>query len=212
MKLVPLRPVFRFGHTRCVRENIMHPRQHHSVVLARGQHSARGYTLLEILIVVVLLGIAGAMVVPVMGNSNVMRVQGAIRQLVADITFAQADAVAFQERRAIVFDVPNSTYRLVQVPGNTIDINANTMYDPTKPTGRWVVDFRTSADFGDARIASAAFDSGSSTLIFDALGGPVASASSNNPGTGGTIRLTGSGQTWRINVEAFTGRITATLE
>jgi len=161
-----------------------------------------------VLVVVAILGIAGAMVIPQMGSTGVLKVQGALRSIVSDITFAQSDAVAFQEKRAIVFDPPNSTYSLVQVPGNTIDLAANTMYDPTRPGGKWVVNFIADNRFGDARITSADFGSGATSLVFDGLGGPIAGPASNNPGLGGTIKVTGSGASWTITVEAFTGRVT----
>jgi hypothetical protein len=70
------------------------------------------------------------------------------------------------------------------------------------------VDF-THNQFGDARITQATFD-GNPYLIFDALGGPVADASGATLGTGGVVRITGSGQVFDINVEAFTGRVTVT--
>jgi prepilin-type N-terminal cleavage/methylation domain-containing protein len=170
--------------------------------------TSRGYTLIEILVVVVILGIAGAMVIPAMGSTGILKTQGALRSIVSDITFAQSDAVAFQEKRAIVFDVTNSSYSLVQVPGNTVDATTNTMYDPTKPGGKWLVDFTADPRWGDARITAADFGAGSRTLIFDGMGGPVTDASSSNPGPGGTITVTGSGASWTITVEAFTGRVT----
>lgn len=170
-------------------------------------NTQRGYTLMEVMVVVVVLGIAGAMVIPSMGQTGILRVQGAVRTLVSDMTFIQADAVAFQEKRAIVFDVANSTYTLVAVPGTTVDPDTNTMYDPLKVDGRYRVDFRNNR-FGDARLTGAAFDNGSRTLIFDAMGGPLADASGNNPGAGGTVRVNGSGSSFIVTVEAFTGRIT----
>lgn len=166
------------------------------------------YTLLEVLVVVVILGIAGAMVIPAMGSTGILKVQGALRSIVSDITFAQSDAVAFQEKRAVCFDPTASAYSVVQVPGNFIDQAANTMYDPTKPNGKWTVNFASDARFGDARITFVDFGGGATNLIFDGLGGPVADAASNNPGPGGTIKVSGSGLTWTINVEAFTGRVT----
>lgn len=165
------------------------------------------YTLIEVLIVVVLLGIAGAMVIPAMGDTGILRVQGALRTIVADITFAQADAAAFQEKRAVVFEVSNNRYGVVQVPGNTVDVANNTMFDPTRPGGRMGADFRTDTRFGDARLVSADFG-GTNALVFDAMGGPVADASGNTPGTGGQIRMFGSKTAWVIAVEAFTGRVT----
>lgn len=167
----------------------------------------RAYTLVEVLAVVTIMGIAGALVIPAMGETGVIKVQGAVRQVVSDLTFAQADAVALQERRAVVFDVSASTYSLVAVPGTTIDVANNTLFDPTNKRGRFLVDFRDDT-YGDARITAVNFGNGSTNLIFDALGGPVDGPGSNNPGPGGTIRVRGSNSEFVITVEAFTGRIT----
>lgn len=168
----------------------------------------RGFTLLELLAVVAILGIAAALLIPSMSNTGILRVQAAVRTIVSDITFAQSDAVAFQERRAIVFDIENSSYRIVQVPGSTIDIEHNTLYDPSREGGLFVVNFND-AVFGGARITNASFDAGT-TLIFDALGGPVADAAGDEPSAGGSITVVGSGSTFQIAIEAFTGRVTAT--
>lgn len=165
-----------------------------------------GFTLIELLITVVILGIAGALVIPAMGETGIIRVQGAVRMVVADLTFAQADAVAFQERRAVVFNVNDSTYAVIAVPGSSLDVANNTLYDPTKPDGRFAADLRDER-FGNTRIVSADFGSGSSAIIFDALGGPVATAGGNAAGPGGTLRLRGMNQTFQVNVEAFTGRV-----
>ena len=64
----------------------------------------RAFTLIELLIVVVLLGIAGMLVVPAMGSVGVLRIQAAVRTLVSDLTFAQGDAIAQQHavNRAVV--------------------------------------------------------------------------------------------------------------
>lgn len=171
-------------------------------------HSRAGFTLLELLAVVAILGIAAALLIPSMSQTGILRVQAAVRTVVSDITFAQSDAVAFQERRALVFDVDHSTYRIVQVPGNTVDAAHNTLYDPSRPGGLYVVNFNDDV-FGGARLTGASFD-GTDTLIFDAMGGPVADAASDDPGSGGTITITGSDSVFQIAVEAFTGRVTAT--
>lgn len=168
----------------------------------------RAFTLLELLVTIVILGIAGALVIPAMGETGILRVQGAVRSVVADLTFAQADAVAFQERRAVVFDVPNNVYRLIQVPGNTLDPENNTMYDPGKPDGRFVMSL-SDPRFGGSRLESASFDN-EPHVIFDAMGGPVADAAGAIPGNGGTVVITGSNQRFTVSVEAFTGRVTVT--
>lgn len=168
----------------------------------------RGFTLLELLVTIVILGIAGALVIPAMGETGILKVQGAVRSVVADLTFAQADAVAFQERRAVIFDVANNTYRLIQVPGNTLDPENNTLYDPTKSDGRFVMSL-SDPRFGGTRLESASFDN-EPHVIFDAMGGPVADAAGAIPGSGGSVVFTGSNQRFTVSVEPFTGRVTVT--
>lgn len=167
------------------------------------------FTLVEMLVVVVILGIAGAMVIPSMGTTGVLRVQGAVRTVISDITFMQSDAVAFQEKRAMVFDVATSSYRIVAVPGDTISPASNTLYKSDGPNREYVVEFRPDNEgpFGDSRITAVDFDGGS-TLIFDALGGPVTSASGNTASSGGYIEVEGADQLFLIQVEGFTGRVT----
>lgn len=169
------------------------------------------FTLIEILIVVALLGIAGAMVIPAMGSTGSLRIQAAIRTIVADITVAQSEAVAFQERRALVFNVDTSSYRVIAVPGNTLDPDNNTLYDPSRHGGLYVVNFADEDRYGDARITAAEFD-GQPAIIFDGMGGPIADPGANTPSAGGSITVTGGGQTFIIRVEAFTGRVTVTRQ
>src|SRR5690606_19368519 len=125
---------------------------------AEGLVKRSAFTLVEMLVVIVILGIAGALVIPAMGSTGVLRVQGAVRTIVSDMTFMQADAVAFQEKRAMVFDVDNSSYRIVAIPGSAIDV-ANTLYKADGPNREYVVDLRPDADgpFGDSRIAAVDF-------------------------------------------------------
>lgn len=168
------------------------------------------FTLVEMLVVIVILGIAGALVIPAMGSTGVLRVQGAVRTIVSDMTFMQADAVAFQEKRAMLFDVDASSYRLVAVPGDTIEPATNTLYKSDGPNREYVVDLKPDEDgpFGDSRITAVDFDGGATTLIFDALGGPVTSAAGDTASSGGFVEVQGAGQTFRIEVEGFTGRVT----
>jgi general secretion pathway protein H len=167
----------------------------------------RAFTLIELLVVIVILGLAGALVIPQMGTVQSLRVHAAVRTLVSDLTFAQSDAIAFQRRRAIVFDVPNSTYRIVDIPGSTID-NANTLFLPDGPNGRYIVNLGD-ARFAGARIVSANFGTGAlaNTLIFDDLGSPALGTTGDQPGSGGQVVIEGSGDRFTVLVEPFTGRV-----
>ncbi|MGD9688791.1 MAG: Tfp pilus assembly protein FimT/FimU [Phycisphaerales bacterium] len=165
----------------------------------------RGFTLIEMIVVIALLGLAAALVIPQLGGVHSLRVQAALRTIVSDITFAQADAIAFQQRRAMVFDPANNRYRIVAVPGSIIDEN-NTLFSPSGPNGRYVVELNTE-QFAGARITGTDFDT-QNTLVFDDLGSPVSTPSGEAAGRGGTITLTGSEQSYTIVVEPFTGRVT----
>ncbi|MFN8817561.1 MAG: Tfp pilus assembly protein FimT/FimU [bacterium] len=170
-----------------------------------GGTSSRAFTLIELLVVVALLGIAGAMVIPAMGSVGALRVQAAVRTVVSDLTFAQSDAIAFQERRAVLFDVPGQNYRLVSVVNGNIDPDAGTLFSPDGPGGRYIVSLRDPR-YGNAILASANFNN-QTRIIYDDLGTPVAAPGSDQPGTGGVIRIDGSGQSFDVIVEPFTGRV-----
>lgn len=167
-----------------------------------------GYTLIEVLIVVVILGIAGAMVAPSMSQAGVLRIQSAVRTIVADITFAQMDALGYQEQRAIVFDIDNNEYTLVQVNGSTIDVDNDALYDIRGPGQRYRVSLNDEV-FGGTVIESVDFD-GDNVLIFDEIGGPVSTPGSSTLSQGGTIVLAGPLSRFRVEIAAFTGRVTVT--
>jgi prepilin-type N-terminal cleavage/methylation domain-containing protein len=171
-------------------------------------HSSCGYTLIEVLVVVVILGIAGSLVAPSLGQAGVLRIQSAVRMIVSDITFAQMDALGYQEQRAIVFDVDENLYTLIQVNGSTIDVDADALYDPKGPDQRYRI-FLNEEVYGGTVIESVDFD-GNNTLIFDEMGGPVAAPGTSTLSDGGSIVLAGPMSRWRINVAAFTGRVTVT--
>ncbi len=170
--------------------------------------SRSGYTLIEVLVVVTILGIAGALVAPSMGQVGVLRIQAAVRSVVSDITFAQMDALGYQEQRAIVFDVENNSYTLVQVNGTTIDPDGDALYDPKGPEQRYRVSLNKEM-YGGTVIRSASFD-GNQTLIFDEVGGPVSTPGSSTLSDGGSVVLQGTLSSFRIDVAAFTGRVTVT--
>lgn len=170
------------------------------------QRQMRGYTLVEILIVVIILGIASSLIIPSMGSAQVLRIQASMRAVVADITFAQSDALAYQERRAIVFDVPNNHYAVIRVTGAVLDPVNDILFDTTRHSGRMEVNF-DEPKYGGATLISAEFD-GDSALIFDELGGPVQTPTGDAPGLGGVIRIEGAdGTAWEITVDAYTGRV-----
>lgn len=166
-------------------------------VRPRRARAARGYTLIEVLIVVVILGIAGAMVVPSFAQTGVLRVQGAVRMLVADITVAQSDAIAFQRGTGIIFfpDNANSRYVVADVNGTRMDAVLDRVSEQQIGGDR----------FGGTTLSSVQF--ANNMLVFDEMGGPVLSPGVDTIAPTGWVDISGMGETFRISVEAYTGRV-----
>lgn len=167
----------------------------------RSPTARRAYTLIEVLLVVTILGIAAAMVIPSMGSVGVLRVHAAVRSIVSDITFAQSDAVAYQRQRAIMFDTEANAYAVVEVNGAILDPETDTILSQDLDLPQ----------FGGSRMTEAAFD-GEANLVFDELGGPVLEPGSSTPSAGGAIRVEGMGQVFTVNIEPYTGRVTVVRE
>lgn len=159
----------------------------------------RAYTLVEVLVTVTVLSIAAALVIPSFGQTDVLRVQAGVRAIVSDLTTAQSDALAFQRGRAMRFYPNERRYRLLEVRGTTLDENLD-LLDETQFTG---------SDFGDTVITGGYF-AFPDTIIFDEMGSPVDTPAGTSAAPNQWVDLAGSRQTYRITVEAYTGRVTVT--
>lgn len=166
---------------------------------------AGGYTLIEVLVVVVVLGIAAAILVPSMGQTGVLRVQAAVRTVVSDIAFAQSDALAYQRRRAVVFDQNANHYAIYEVNSDGPFPESDMLIDGSRRSGR-AEESLNDPSFGGAAITGVSFDGGS-TLTFDEIGGNVKTPTGDTPSSGGYVEITGSGSVFRVNVEGYTGRV-----
>jgi prepilin-type N-terminal cleavage/methylation domain-containing protein len=179
----------------------------------------RGYTLIELLIVVAVLGLAGAMLVPILGERGDFDTQGAVRRLAADLMFAQSDALANQEHRRLMFiPDPDADGQFVgwcilklRESELGLEFDADTaryVNDPLAPAGadgRFIVNLKTDGRFGETFVASAELDGGATFVTYDELGGTV--TSSGQPGSGGEIVLRGGSSVYRVTIDGVTGKV-----
>ena len=149
----------------------------------------RAFTLVEVLVVITIIGLAAAIVVPSMLQSGTLGVQAAARMILSDILYAQNDAIARQATRIVVFDPAHNTYQITDANGQVI---------AAAVPGTYVVNLTQDGRFGGVSLAAADF-AGTTSLSFDALGGPQA---------GGSVEVTGGAARYRIQVAAVTGRVT----
>lgn len=160
----------------------------------------KAYTLIEVLIVVTIMGLAAAIIVPNMMQGGTLGVQAGARMIIADLLFAQNEAMAQQSTRRIVFDTDNNSYRVEKY-----DSSATTWvleYNPSAGMGNdqqnYEISFEEDGRFKGIEIVTADFNGGS-TVEFDDLG---------NPSSGGTVLLKFEEHEYEITVAPFTGRVT----
>lgn len=164
------------------------------------RQSRRGYTLIEVLITVTIMGLAAAIVVPNMMKGGTLGVQAGARMIIADLLFAQNEAMAQQSTRRVVFDADNNIYRIQKFDAGSSAWVLE--YNPSLGMGgnqqNYEMDFDEDSRFDGIDIVSVDFN-GSSTIEFDDLG---------TPSNGGTIRLQFEEHLYEITVAPFTGRVT----
>jgi len=166
----------------------------------------RGFTLVEILMVVVIMGIVASIVIPQLGSRDDLKLAAAARTVMADLAYAQSRGISTQARQYVVFS--NGAYALRALNASNV---LTTITHPINP-GNYTVNFDTGPLRG-VSIASTSFN-GQTSVAFDELGSPVAF----NPTTQtlsalsgpGTIQMQSGGLTMTITIEAYTGEMSVT--
>lgn len=174
------------------------------------RRSAAGFTLVEILGVVVILGILSAVILPQLGSRDDQKAISAARVVMSDLLYAQSRSIALQQMHYVKFDTTNGNYVVLDAISPTPHAINNPVSGQT-----YQVNFGSSSTNGlsSMRIASVNFD-GQNVIAFDAMGIPysyntststVAALTSGNVVLGATNNTT---NTSTVTVAPFSGGIT----
>jgi prepilin-type N-terminal cleavage/methylation domain-containing protein len=185
---------------------------------ARGSLSRRsaGFTLVEILTVVVILGIASAVIIPQMGSRDDMRVEAAARTLISDLIYAQNMAIANGAHVYVRFDVAGNKYSVLTNPSSIKAKFGDPAQHPITQTD-YVQQFGASARGWEAVTIQAApmngIDAsyqGEFTVGFDEIGSPYVfcyDVNQKNELNDGSITLQAGAFTKVITISPATGEI-----
>lgn len=165
-----------------------------------------GFTMIEIIIVVVILGITALIAVPMFSSAADMTVRAAANRITADLEYARGLAITHQKPYSVVFNLTTESYEIRDTTTNTV------IDDPVEP-GSYSVSFAADGNFSRVDIYNANFDADSTNAItFDFLGSPYHGKSilSSDALNSGRITLKADAFTLYIDVEPMTGYITVT--
>ncbi|HMB95133.1 MAG TPA: type II secretion system protein [Tepidisphaeraceae bacterium] len=172
----------------------------------RKLHPRRGFTLIEILCVVVILGIASAIIIPQIGSRDDLMAGAAARVLMSDLMYAQNRAIAMQKKHFVQF--VGQQYTLM-----ARDTDVSALYTITQPITKnpYSVTFGTAnSSLARASLGTPSFTTG--IVAFDEMGSPYSYNAGTNVLTpmtsAGTITVTSGTKTLTISIEPYTGEAT----
>ncbi len=165
----------------------------------------KGFTLIEVVMVIVIVGILAALAVPRFDSFYAAKLAGAVRKTASDIRYVQQIAISRHTNTRIVFNTASDTYSAQEEssPGSG---TWNNMTDPFT-RGALQTNFATDAQYKDIDIASVNFGgAGQGTLRFSLEGVPQ-NSSGTDLASDGSVAFTYRGNTNTITVTANTGLV-----
>lgn len=166
--------------------------------------AVRAFTLVEILCVIMILGIASAIIIPQLGSRDDLKAAAAARTLMSDLIFAQNAAIAQQKRYFVQFS--GQTYTVLWRAGDSGPLTTATHPVTKEP---YTVTFGTARNGTEnVTLGTASFD-GFTILGYDDLGTPFSydalSDLSSALTAPGTVTITCGTTALTISVEPYTG-------
>ena len=152
----------------------------------------KGFTLAELMVVVVIIGLTAGMVIPYASSAGDTAALAGARLMVCDLQYAQNTAITTQAPVTVTFNTSGNSYTLSNASGTLI-------HPMTKQA--YVVEFPAERGFEGLDIVSASF-SATTSVTFDEFG---------SPDDTGTITLQAGSQVYVITVAAATGKVTVAM-
>jgi len=169
----------------------------------------RGFTLVEIIVVVVILAITALVAIPVFGTAADMQVRSAADKIAADIDYAKGLAITRQKHYTVKFFPGEEKYQVQDADGN---VDGNVIEHPLRPGENFVEDFKNglrNQRLGRVDIVETTLND--NAVTFDYLGTPYSgTGTSTRLNDTGTITLKADAFQLDVTIEPLTGYISIT--
>jgi hypothetical protein len=166
-------------------------------------------------VVVLILGIASAIIAPQLGSRDDLKVRAAARVLVADLIYAQNLAISQQKWMYVKFDAANENYRVLDAAGPS-GVDHTITHPVTRDPFVMKLGPAGGKQLADVKIKSAVFNGVDTTyrpeftVCFDELGTPYVycyDENNTNELLDGTVVFECGKHELRVTVERYTGEI-----
>lgn len=172
-------------------------RRYKDIKVAGPADRAGGFTIVELVVVMVIIAIAAMIAIPMISSAGSVQIRAAANMIASDLEYAKSMAISRQQNYSVAFDTTNDSYEMRDAGGAVIG-------HPVKKGFDYVMDFRNDSRLDKVDIDTASFGS-TSEVIFDYLGSPYDGDS--NPLNSGVVTLQASGVVMTVSVEPITGYI-----
>jgi prepilin-type N-terminal cleavage/methylation domain-containing protein len=157
------------------------------------------FTFIELVVVMVILGIAAMLAMPMLSSAADSQLQAAAAMIAADLDYAKNLAITRQMTVTVVFNAGTESYQVQDSVGVVLS-------HPTKVGASFRMNFASDSRTSQVNITAASFD-GNSAITFDYLGSPYSGTTTAVAMTSGQIALSAGTYSTTVTVEPVTGYI-----
>ncbi len=161
------------------------------------QNNCSAFTLLEVIIVLMIIGIISAIAIPLYTSAASVQLKTAANMVASDLEYAKNLSMSTGRTYSVVFNTTTESYRIN-------DANGQVISNPVHIGANYIVSFATDSRLNKVNIENAIFGA-AGTVKFDYLGTPLDIA--GNPLNSGSVRLSAGGDILTVRIEPVTGYV-----
>lgn len=157
----------------------------------------QAFTLMELLLVLIVIGIAAALAIPLYVSAADTQLRTAASMIASDLEYAKSMSISTGKSHSVVFDTSAESYSIKDSDGQVIA-------HPVHIGSDYTVDFANDSRLNKVNIVNTNFGA-ANTVSFDNIGAPF-----NGSGaalSGGLIQLSAEGYSLKVKIDSVTGYV-----